>query len=288
LLSPAWVHGCEQVVAVPTDVQHQGRLLSGRAQADTAFTVGAQGARGSLAWAFAPDGGPTMVLSAIHVLSPRPALDGVGLRAGETAQALGPDGSGPIGVTALRSSVFGGRIVAGDARSFDVQLAEVLDPQRIRSAFAALRLSSQLPWVRSETELDQLLASGRPLQIHVPGNNPRRQNPGQPPLLAERSLVEQDLHLEYDFADGSRRNILHGVVELQVRFGETTLRGDSGCPVLLANEGDDPTFVGMHIAGNEAACTSFIVPAWRILGPGSYDEVGGQMPPGPWDLPTRV
>lgn len=288
VLTPAWVDGREQVVAVPTDVQREKRLLGGRAQADTAFAVGAQAARGSLTWGFVPAGGTAMVVAPLHVLSPRPTLDGVGLRSGELAKALNPAGNSSIGTASLKGTQFGGRVVPDNTRSFDVQLAEVLDVQRVRSAFGALRLSTRLPWVRSEAELDQLLAAGRPLEIHVPGNNPRRQNSGQPPLLAERSLVEQDLRLEYDFADGSRHNILHRVLELQVRFGQTTLRGDSGCPVLLPNDDDDPTFVGMHIAGNEAAFTSYIVPAWRILGPGAYEEVGGSMPPGPWQLQIQI
>lgn len=287
ILTTAWVDGHEQAVAVPTDVQNQKRLLGGRAQADTAVAVGAQSARGSLMWGLKPNGGNAMVVAPIHVLSPRPALDGVGLRPGELVQALDTTGSIPIGAVALRGTRFGGRIVPDSTRSFDVQLADVLDAQRVRSAFGALRLSTRLPWIRSEAELDQLLAAGRALEIHVPGNNPRRKNPGQSPLLAERSLVEQDLRLEYDFADG-RRNILHRVLELQVRFGQSTLRGDSGCPVLLPNDADDPTFVGMHIAGNEAASTSFIVPAWRILGPGAYEEVAGNMPPGPWQLLIQV
>lgn len=288
VLVPAWVEGAVQAVAVPTDVQGQRRLLAGRSQADTSFSVGAQGARGSVAWTIVPDGGEPLVVSALHVLSPAPQLDGMGLRAGTSAQALNATGSATVGPNALRASGFGGRVVPGPARSFDVQLAEVLDSKRVRAAFDGLRLSPQLPWVRSEIELDRLLALGHRLEIHVPGNNPRRQNPGQVPLLAERSLVEQDLNLNYDFADGSRRPILHRVIELQVRFGEKTLPGDSGCPVLVASDDKPPSFAGMHIAGDEIRGTSYIIPAWHIIGPGAYEDVGGQMPPGPWRLPAKV
>ena len=291
LLTPVCIDGQDQPVAVPTDVQAQDRFLGGRAQALTAVrTESADGrwSEGVLSWAMTV-GAKRYAVAPIHVLSPLPALDGVGRRQGAQARALatGPTGASSILSTLVRSTAFGGRIVTGAALSFDVQLAEVTDPAGFSALFGGLRLSATRPWVRSELELDELLADGRSLEIHVPVNNPNRTTSDGQPLSAARSLSEHDMRLIYDFSDGRPRDITHRVLELQVRFGDCTLPGDSGCPVLLPNDNDDPTLVGMHIAGNVSRCVSFIVPAWRFLSARSYTEVQGALPPGALRLRQR-
>ena len=82
--------------------------------------------------------------------------------------------------------------------------------------------------------------------------------------MAALSMTEADHHLDYLFRDG-HGSVLHSALQLQVRFGETTLPGDSGCPVTIANDGDEPSLVGMHIAGDVTLRTSYVVPAWRLL-----------------------
>lgn len=288
LLTPVWIDGQDRPVAVPTDVQAQDRFLGGRAQAVTAVRTESADGRWSLgvmAWALTA-GAKRYAVAPIHVLSPLPALDGVGRRKGSMSR---DPSSGSIGQSALvQSADLGGRLVAGAELSFDVQLAEITDAPGFSSLFGGLRLSAARPWVRSESELDTLLADGRSLEIHAPLNNTRRKpSDGQPPLSAARSMSEQEMRLIYDFSDGSRRDIAHRVLELQVRFGNRTLPGDSGCAVLLSNDNDDPTLVGMHIAGNSSRRVSFMIPAWRLLSAQSYAEVQGVLPSAPLKLARR-
>ena len=287
LLTPVWIDGEDRPVAVPTDVQAQNRFLGGRAQAVTAVHTESADGRfsvGAMTWAMTV-GPKRFAVAPIHVLSPLPALDGVGRRAGALSRVPPAEGGQPTLVT---SAGFGGRIVAGSQLSFDVQLAEITNASGFSNLFGGLRLSATRPFVRSESELDSLLADGRSLEIYAPMNNSRRRpSDGQPPLSAVRSMGDQTMRLTYDFSDGSRRYIAHRVIELQVRFGDRTLPGDSGCVVLLPNEDDDPTLVGMHIAGNSARRVSFMIPAWRILSAQSYAEVQGILPSGPLKLTRK-
>jgi hypothetical protein len=288
LLTPVWIDGEDRPVAVPTDVQAQDRFLGGRAQSVTAVRTESADGRwsfGVMAWALTV-GSKRYAVAPIHVLSPLPALDGVGRRKGSLSRDLSSGSSGQS--TLAQSADFGGRLSAGSALSFDVQLADITDASGFSNLFGGLRLCATRPWVRSESELDTLLADGRSLEIHAPLNNARRKSSdGQPPLSAVRSMSEQSMRLTYDFSDGSRRDIAHRVLELQVRFRDRTLPGDSGCPVLLPNDNDDPTLVGMHIAGNSARRISFMIPAWRILSAQSYLEVEGVLPPGPLKLALK-
>lgn len=288
LLTPVWIDGEDRPVAVPTDVQAQDRLLGGRAQAVTAVRTESADGRwsfGVMAWALTV-GAKRFALAPIHVLSPLPSLDGVGRRKG--SKSGDPSFGSNEQSTLVQGADFGGRLVPGSELSFDVQLADITDASAFSRLFGGLRLSAARPWVRSESELDTLLADGRSLEIHAPLNNAkRRPTDGQPPLSAVRSMSEQEVQLTYDFSDGSRRNIAHRVLELQVRFGDRTVPGDSGCPVLLPNDNDDPTLVGMHIAGNSARSVSFMIPAWRILSPQSYSEVHGALPSGPIKLARK-
>lgn len=289
LLAPAWLDGREQPVTVPTDVQPARRVLGAKSQAATAIRTESEdggGARGSVAWTLQASG-TVFALSAIHVLSPAPLPDGLGRRSGLHSQSLSDDGETLLGKPLLRSAPLGGRIAPAPARSFDVQLAEVRDAARLRSLFAPLRLSAKRPWVRDQDELNALLADGRSMEIHVPGNSKRRKNPSLAPLLAVRSISETEFLLDYDFDDG-RRQIWQRAIELQVRFGEKTLPGDSGCPVLIPNDDDFPSFVGMHVAGNMSASSSYVIPIWLILSRAAYDQVQGTMPAGLWRLPTIV
>lgn len=284
LLTPAWIDGREQVVAVPTDVQVQSRLLQARAQAAAlagvrADSLDGRSALGAVTWPVTV-GGKRYALAPIHVLSPRPDLDGSGLRAGAQVAARTAQGTA-TGQAVVRATAFGGRVLPGQAPSLDAQLAELLSPTSLAALFGGLRLSAARPWVRSELELDALLADGWALEIHAPANNGRRPQPGMLPLQAERSLVLQDLLLGYDFADGSRRDITHAVLELQVRFDDRTFPGDSGCPVLLRDAEDRCTLAGMHIAGDASRGTSYVVPAWHLMDPGRYADVGGNLPAGP-------
>lgn len=287
ILTPALMDGSEQVVAVPTDVQHQGRMLSARSQALTGIQAqdsDGRWARGALTWIIAI-GDTRYGVAPVHVLSPLPDLDGVGRRAGAQEKLQGP-GNSTTGNTLAQSTGFGGRVVPGGSLSFDVQLAAINQSANYGLLYGGMQLSSTLPWVRNEQMLDQLVASGQSLEIFAPSNNRNRPAESILPLQAARSLVEQPMPLTYDFGDGTRRGITHSVIELQIRFGDRTYPGDSGAPVMLRDANDRFTFVGMHVAGHGARQVSYIVPAWRLLFPGSYTSVGGSIPPGAMHLVT--
>jgi hypothetical protein len=286
LLTPVRIEGRLQPVAVPTDVQSQQRLLGARAQALSAVRVEDANAgfwsRGSLSWVLQV-GTARYAMAPIHVLTPRPDNNSVGRR---------PDGLaiptvGPGSAALARGKDFGGRITSGPGNSLDIQLAAIESPAAFRQLFGALQLSAARPWVKSEHELDTRLAEGAQLEIHAPRNNEHRDSSVTLPLSAERSLKEHAVQLQYDFRDGSSRFITHNALELQVRFGDCTFPGDSGCPVLLVNDNDFPSFAGMHIAGNTVAGTSYVIPAWRIVDRDCYAAAGGSLPAGDLKIPTR-
>lgn len=287
ILTPAWIDGQEQVVAVPSDVQTQVRMLRARSQALTTIEVqgGGRWGRGSMTWAVSM-GGKRYGIAPIHVLSPWPDLDGVGRRSGAEASLQQQDNL-DINNPMTRSTAYGGRLVAGAAKSFDAQLADITQPAAFTALFGGLQLAPNRPWIQTEMELDALLADGRSLEIFAPADNGKRPKISTLPLQAVRSLVEQELSLGYDFADGKRRDIIHTVLELQVRFGDRTYPGDSGSPVLLRDANDQFSLVGMHIAGDGTKGTAYVVPVWRLMDPQSYASVGGSLPAGPIKLESR-
>ncbi|MBQ0942249.1 hypothetical protein KAK07_02750 [Ideonella sp. 4Y16] len=283
LLTPVSIDGQEQPVAVPTDVQDESRLLGGVAQGSlSVLSENSDGvrSRGALAWVLKV-GSQRYALAPIHVLSPLPALDGVGRAPGAPTRPRKDSSQ-----TVARAADLGGYLRAGNQRSFDVQLAEVLRPNALSALFGGRQLSASRPYVRNEPELDALLAQGGQLIIAAPRDNPLRGDSSLLPLSAERSIHSHTLllPLSYDFANGVVDVIHHQVMELQVRFGERTLAGDSGCAVLLRNDDDDPTLVGMHIAGNVDRGVSFVIPIWDILDPARYSEGPGALPNGPVSL----
>jgi hypothetical protein len=288
ILTPALIDGSEQVVAVPTDVQRQRRMLSARSQALTGIQAqdsDGRWARGALTWILAI-GNTRYGLAPVHVLSPLPNLDGVGRRPGAQEKLQGP-GNSTAGNVLAQSTGFGGRVVPGGSLSFDAQLAAINQSASYGFLYGAMELSSTLPWVQSEQMLDQLVAGGQSLEIFAPTDNRNRPKDGVLPLQAARSLVEHPMPLAYDFGDGTRRGITHSVIELQIRFGDRTYPGDSGAPVVLRDANDRFTFVGMHVAGDGARHVSYVVPAWRLLSPASYTGVGGNVPPGAMRLVRR-
>jgi len=281
LLTPAWVDGRDQLVAVPCDVQPQERVLGGRAQLAAAVATddgAGHSEQGSLTCAVRA-GGRSYALSAIHVLSPQP-LDGGPLRAPVAVRRLVADGAASEAQSCARSKAFGGRLARWPVRSFDAQLAEIADGKRLKAALAGLLLSAQRPWVRSIADLGDRLADGRLLELLVPANHPARGGGGVVSLSASLDMSDEDRVLDYVFADGEGQ-VLHQALKLQLRFGEATLPGDSGCPVIVRNDGGEaPSLVGMHIAGNPQERTSFVIPAWRLFDVDSYLGVDGELPDG--------
>lgn len=287
--APAWVAGRDQLVVVPCDVQPQERVLGGRAQvAGAVASDDGTGHRdnGSLACAVRA-GSRTYAISAIHVFSPQP-LDGGPLRAAVALRRYAASGTAIEPQVMARSAALGGRLARWPVRSFDVQLAEVVDGVRLKAALAGFVLSRQRPWVRNIVELGDRVADGRLLELLVPANHPVRGTNGVVSLSAALDMTDEDHVLDYHFADGDGQ-VLHQALKLQLRFGEATLPGDSGSPVIVRNDGGEaPSFVGMHIAGNAAQGLSFVIPAWRLFAADSYLAVNGGLPAGALRLVTQV
>ena len=289
LLASAWIDGRDESVAIPTDVQPQSYVLGATAQGASAVhtqPAAATGTEGSLACALSIDGRTRFVLAPLHVFSPT-SVDGQGAVTGATVRRLVNDAPPFDKRPALTTTSFGGRLARAPVRSFDVQFADVSGREEVAVALAGLKLSVKRPWVRDIGELGECLADGRVMQILVPSNHLKRRVADQPPLLAALSMTEADHLLDYIFHDG-HGSVLHNTLQLQIRFGDATLPGDSGCPVVVANKGDGATLVGMHIAGNSGTGMSFVIPAWRLLAADSYLEVGGSVPAGSWKLMASV
>ena len=285
LLTPAWVDGCDRMVAVPTDVQQEEQLLGARSQAASAIAVErspSQGNAGSVAWVLKAGDQQTYALAPIHVLSPLPRGSGQGIvddtEALRLANATRPFDTGAV----LRATAHGGRLAAHPVRSFDAQFGKVLDRARLRKALHGIELSAQHPWARGIGDIGD-----RTLEIPVPSNHLKRRVERQEPLIAKLSLAPVDTLLTYRL-DSGEGTVTHRVMQLQLLFGAVTLEGDSGCPVLLRNDDDTLTFAGMHIAGDTLKRLSFVIPAWDLMNEEKYLEVGGSVPPGPWRLLVRA
>jgi hypothetical protein len=284
LLTPALVDGRQAICAVPTDVQEHSRLLNAAAQAETAvYSLPIPPLRadfGALACMVADQDGTAYALAPIHVLSPYPAANGSGIATTKVIQFRVTNNALPPDLThCVEATSFGGRLAPHPKKSFDVQLAKVTDRGRLRKAFAGFPLSPSQPFVTGETELAQLMQDGTQLEILAPANHPRRL--GMPPVsvLAKLSLKLAPHTLWYRFNTGDQQAVLHNVIELQIESGSATMGGDSGCPVVIELD-DGYAFVGMHIAGDVTARTSFVIPAWELLDANSYAKVGGTLPSG--------
>ncbi len=283
LLTPALVNGVQLMCAVPTDVQRQERLLGARAQSDAGiFSVPATpGASdfGAACCIVRDDNGARYVIAPIHVLSPHPADDGRGIATKPAAVFRLATAQAPHDVKPfLKATRFGGRLVPGSQRSFDVQLATVLDEPRAALAFSGIALSATQPFAADLDALGELIADGTTLRILVPNNNPNRGGGFQPALRATLSLTQEDHPIDYFFGSNpTPTRVQHSTIELHIEPGATTLPGDSGCPVVVQAD-DGLVFIGMHIAGNPSAGTSHVIPAWDLLNGFRYSDVGGTLP----------
>ena len=277
--------GDRRLCAVPTDVQAEKRFLNVQAQARNAVLAddSATGCSeyGAVACAVADDAGELYAVSAMHVLSPTPQITGSGVhdRALESAVA-GPEGS-PPGPVVLKSTAFGGRLVAAPRLSMDVQLAKVLDKQGLRDILSGVHLSSSTPFVESDADLVGLLEDGRRLLVLVPENHPKHFGQPRAAVRATHSTGEATFHIPFSFAGVGVKETVQRAIELQFEDGsEVTEAGDSGSPVVVPVDDGDFALVGMHIGSNLEARTSIVIPIWQILNPLAFDEVEGTLPNG--------
>jgi hypothetical protein len=282
-----------KLCAIPTDVQAERRLLEVLAQARNGVLANDASRDyyeyGAIACAVRDDAGRLYAVSAMHVLSPARIVAGRGLHGRAVESSVdGPVGSLP-GSTILRSTLFGGRLVASPSISLDVQLANVVDEQGLRDALKGIRLSSIKPFVESDVELVGLIEDGRRLLILVPENHPNYVSRPRPFPRATHSTGEIRALIPFVFLKSGPGHTVQYALELQIEAGTgTTEPGDSGCPVVVPLDDGDLALVGMHIGGNPDARTSIVVPIWRILDPLQYDDVGGKMPDGALTLVDQI
>jgi len=277
--------GDRRLCAIPTDVQQERRLLNVRAQARNAVLANDAAAGcleyGAIAFAVADDAGELYAVSAMHVLSPSRQVAGSGIhdRALESV-VVGLEGSAP-GPAVLKSTLFGGRLVAGPDLSMDVQLAKVLDRRGLHDVLKGIQLSADRPFVESDADLVGLLEDGRRILVLVPENHPRHLGQSRSIPRATHSTGEALFHIAFSFAGVGVEKTVQRAIELQFEEGsEATEAGDSGSPVVVLLDDGDFALVGMHIGSNVEGRTAIVVPIWQILDPLTFDEVGGQLPAG--------
>lgn len=289
LLAHVDVDGQRVLCAVPTDVQSQERLLDVRAQALNGIYAQANtgyAEYGAITCVVQDDNDRLYAISALHVLSPSPAIHDGGLIELGTEFFTTSTAMPPLGDAYLQASAFGGRLVRAPGESLDVQLAEVLNLETLRNALAGLRLSKDKPYVESESELHEMLADGRRLLVLVPENHPRYL--GDPRQFPEATLSggETGRMIHYNFAGAGTVYSFQNCIELQIQPNAATEAGDSGSPVVIPFDDTSYSLVGMHIAGDSARRTSTVIPAWRFLNPFSYEDVQGVVPSGALRLCT--
>jgi hypothetical protein len=260
--------------AVATDVQPEAGFGAPRAHGGAVWAQRANLPRAAGALACAVDlhtaqGTQRCVLSALHVLTPRPDLLSPGPQ--RKLPILPFDATGgwlhaPTLATSLR---IGGRLRPEEDPafpSFDVQLASADLPHALRDVVGAPRLHAGVPFVRSFEQLVSLAAPPARLALVVPANHPTA--PGRPPIrLRLSALLPAPFAIEYGVCRGESRTtawIFHeGLLKLDPDGAPAPVPGDSGSPVVLSRPDGSATLVGLHIGKADGA--SLAIPAWQLF-----------------------
>ena len=180
-----------------------------------------------------------------------------------------PDGTPGMAL----SSPIGGRYVVGAGMSFDVQLAELSDPQAARGMLDDLPLAANEPYIASAKRLHQLVAANAAIEIMVPANHPAFIDQVRPRMSATfTGPMESGFAIPYVLKTGGRfvRTPLHHteLIRLQPLGGQMTLEGDSGCAVVCWLDDNNCTLLGMFIAGDDEF--SYAIPAWQLFNKKNY------------------
>lgn len=286
LLVHADVQGSRRLCAVPADVQVVDALAGARAHSNTSVAVTEKvgvnqlDAQGTLAWPIRVGSqgpfvvAPLHVLSPLSVLSPLPTMASGGRRTASRVATRNAVGSPLAAPPALQTLEWGGRLVPLGSLSFDVQLASVQRPDLVRNALAGLRFSKTRPMATSTSEVAELSASAG-LFILVPDNHPDTSGGARGRLRADYSASPgAQIPLRYPVAGGPDFFwVSHALVmELELRFGNRTIAGDSGAAV-VSPAADGDTLVGMHIAGDMETSRSWVLPAWQMFNRAFYRKL---------------
>jgi hypothetical protein len=222
-------------------------------------------------------GTKTYVMSCQHVFSPDRDGNDTRIQSGSrVAPVVSRKDPQPELRNVATTAPYGGRLRVDGLPSFDVQLAEVSDTAWLGKALEDLPLSGSTPYVSSRSALDEV--RGRNFEILVPANH--RCFIGRPrfSISAQFSaIVDESVDLDYDFYHPPRHADVHHLrlIQLTVLDPESTIRGDSGSPVIVRNVGGSYTLVGMHIAGTPGTKLTYAIPAWQLFDPAQY-----------WNLPA--
>lgn len=268
--------GVRRVVAVPTDVQDESSFFGARSQAERALYVDTDDKFfGALTCAVEVSGaGPPKryVMSALHVLSPRPALDSGTLASGLRASRMMPAVPPARPPTLATSTAFGGRLRSQGNISFDVQLAEAVSWPSLAPLLADMPLSAMRPGLMT-VEAFEDLPPGQRFELLVPDNHPSAEFKPRPAMVAEfLNYMPSAFPISYAVRLGQKPDEAHvhhwQLLKLRLLASRQTLPGDSGSPLVLWNDDGSCTLVGMHIAGD--AGLSYVIPSWRLFDLGNY------------------
>ena len=275
LLSFVEIDGRRELVAVPTDVQHESAFFGARDQAARAVYLDTAAAEfGTLTCVVelrGPSGPKRYAMSALHVMSPMPEINPRKLT--EDAEfSLMAAGVPPVVSTVLGTSLgLGGRLRSESLISFDVQLGAVLSWDALKPMLADMRLSSSHPYLTEEAGFDAI--SGRKnFELLVPDNHPNAGVP-RPTMLAQfLHYMPSSFPIDYDVTlagDPGISPVHHWqLLQFELLNQRETLPGDSGSPVVVWNNDGSCTLVGMHIAGNGSL--SYAIPSWRLFDLDNY------------------
>lgn len=284
LLAYADVDGERLLCAVPTDVQPEAHFSGVTPHSARAVFVddGAVNPEfGTVTCAVEVTIGSKKkrhVLSARHVFSPMPEIAGPITASVPFAPLLSvasPPGAPVIG----RSEPIGGALRDRPDPSFDVQLAQIDNASWavVRSMLAEMPLSVAEPFVATVERFDEIVASHR-FEILVPDNQPKA---GMKPRATYSAAWETTLGNAFAFDYPVR---VHGIrqfcsvshwelLKLSVANHRVPLAGDSGSPVVMWNDDDSCTLVGMHIAGAGGEPVSYAIPSWQLFNIDNYEAL---------------
>ena len=267
-----------ELVAVPTDVQLAKRYSGARPHGPSSVFVddGTHSDSGALACLVELRSGSRrrrLAMSALHVLTVSVDADANTLADGAEVirrnSVKMPDGTPGMAL----SSPIGGRYVVGAGMSFDVQLAELSDPQAAQGMLDDLPLAANEPFIASPARFHQLVAANAPIEIMVPANHPAFIDQVRPRMSATfTGLMESGFAIPYDLKTGGQLVNTHlhhtELIRLQPLGGQMTLEGDSGCAVVCWLDDNNCTLLGMFIAGDEEF--SYAIPAWQLFNKKNY------------------
>jgi hypothetical protein len=280
--------------ALATDVQHESAFSAPRAQGGAAVWGQRDGLpreHGALACAVdvhTAQGVQRCVLSALHVLTPRPDVLSPGPVRNLPVRPLDEAGSfldQPTLATTLR---IGGRLRAEEdpaMPSFDVQLARADLPGALHDVVGAPRLRADAPFVTSQAHLMALATQSGRFEIVVPVNHPTA--PGRKPIQVRLSVVmPAPFAIEYGVSRGEVRTtawIFHDeLLKFDAGGGALTLPGDSGSPVVQRHADGTATLIGLHIGKADGG--TMAIPAWRLFDLSHY----WVHPPGATLVPASI